>query len=103
MEVFHFGTWGTVCDDDWDLRDANVVCRELGFPSALAINNTAAFGRGKGRIWMDDVQCTGHETSLTECRHRGWGRNDCDHGKDAGVLCTPGTCQSENTSTLSQF
>ena len=92
VEVFHSGTWGTVCDYNWDLRDANVVCRQLGFPSALTATKNAASGRGQGMIWMDNVQCTGRESSLTECGHRGWGKTSyCDHDDDAGVTCAPGT------------
>ncbi|CAH3183878.1 unnamed protein product [Porites evermanni] len=88
VEVFYNGIWGTVCDDSWDLNDAKVVCRQLGFGRAIKAYISAAFGPGDGKIWMDDARCTGSERSLTECSHNGWGVEDCDHGEDAGVLCS---------------
>ena len=88
VEVFYNEIWGTVCDDSWDLNDAKVVCRQLGFGRAIKAYISAAFGPGDGKIWMDDARCTGSERSLTECSHNGWGVEDCDHGEDAGVLCS---------------
>ena len=85
VEVFHDGQWGTICDDNWDIKDARVVCRQLGFPDAEEA--LRAFN-GSGRIWLDDVDCTGVELSISSCRHRIWGYNNCDHSKDAGVNCT---------------
>ena len=88
VEVFYDGQWGTVCDDAWDINDANVVCRQLGF-SQLATNawSSGYYGQGSGPIWIDDVACSGSESHIYNCRHRGWGNNDCTHSRDAGVQC----------------
>ncbi|XP_074978643.1 scavenger receptor cysteine-rich domain-containing protein DMBT1 isoform X1 [Caretta caretta] len=88
VEVLHNQQWGTVCDDSWDLTEARVVCRQLGCGMALSAPGGARFGRGSDRIWLDDVHCTGTEASLTECRARPWGDNNCNHGEDAGVVCS---------------
>jgi hypothetical protein len=87
VEVMHNGIWGTVCDDFWDLNDAKVVCRSLGLPNATSSPHSAAFGRGTGPIWMDNVRCRGTELSFFRCSHRGWGSHNCRHYEDAGVVC----------------
>ena len=96
MEVLYYKTWGTVCDNGWDLTDANVACRQLGFPGAVKVFYSATFGRGNGPIWMDNVQCTGKENSLAECGHGGWGvLRSCGHWEDAGVMCYPGSKKTQ--------
>ena len=88
VEVFYQGQWGTVCDDLWDLSDATVVCRQLGFPAAVsAVSAVDVFSTGDGPIFFDDVGCSGSESKLTDCSHRGWNVNNCGHSEDAGVVC----------------
>ncbi|XP_065928528.1 scavenger receptor class A member 5-like [Magallana gigas] len=80
-------TEGTVCDDNWDNNDARVVCRMLGYHGTARAVALARFGQGSGQIWMDEVKCTGSETSLAKCPFIGYGINDCSHSEDAGVIC----------------
>ncbi|XP_041264157.1 deleted in malignant brain tumors 1 protein-like [Onychostruthus taczanowskii] len=87
VEVLHEGRWGTVCDRGWDLRDAQVVCRQLGCGRALAARGGARYGRGSGQVWLSELTCAGSERHLGQCERRPWGEHDCEHGEDAGVVC----------------
>ena len=87
VEVYHNNQWGTICDDLWNISDANVVCKQLGYPGALASKQSAYFGGGSSQIWLDNVECTGSETTVDSCSSNRWGLNDCSHSEDAGVVC----------------
>ncbi|XP_005530932.1 PREDICTED: lysyl oxidase homolog 2 [Pseudopodoces humilis] len=88
VEVFYNGEWGTVCDDDFSIHAAHVVCRELGYVEAVSWLPSSKYGKGEGKIWLDNVHCTGKESSLAACGSNGWGVSDCKHTEDVGVVCS---------------
>ena len=89
--MYHNGEWGTVCDNGWDLNDAQVVCNQLGFEKATAAIHNAFFGQAIGPIWLDEVNCVGTEATIGNCSHRGWGVHYfCNHREDASVRCSSG-------------
>ncbi|XP_062601529.1 deleted in malignant brain tumors 1 protein-like isoform X4 [Saccostrea cucullata] len=99
VEVMYNGTWGTVCDDNWDDNDAAVVCSMLGFSRENAVAKSGAFFRpGYGQIWMDEVKCTGTEINLFQCPKADIGKHNCGHNEDSGVICSLHTIRLVNGS-----
>uniref|UniRef100_H2LUF0 SRCR domain-containing protein n=1 Tax=Oryzias latipes TaxID=8090 RepID=H2LUF0_ORYLA len=93
VEVFHNGKWGTVCDDGWDMKEAQVVCRQLNFPGAKSFETGMTNETTSGPIWLDDITCNGNENSLVSCSFKGWGLTDLS------VICANGL--TNNTATHS--
>ncbi|KFP66195.1 Macrophage receptor MARCO [Cariama cristata] len=85
VEIFHQGSWGTICDDGWGIQEATVICRMLGYNRAVSSFTATA---GTGQIWLDDVNCSGNERSIFDCQKPNWGVNNCSHNEDAGVECS---------------
>ncbi|XP_074806227.1 scavenger receptor cysteine-rich domain-containing protein SCART1-like [Natator depressus] len=88
VEVWYRGFWGTVCDDSWEMADANVVCKQLGCGSAVFAPVEAAFGQGTGPIWVETLNCRGTESSLWDCPAKPWGESNCGHKENAAVNCS---------------
>lgn len=91
VEVSVDGTWGTVCNRYWDVNDANVLCRYLGFTTGFPLY-TGKFGTPPTKVYESNLHCNGTERSLQECPHEGWepavpDKNCQDHSKDAAVYC----------------
>ena len=87
VEVYHNGTWGTVCDNDWNLQDAAVVCRQLGYINATVALGSARFDAGSGPVLFSGLTCIGNESTITECHHLLTGVHNCSHSEDVGVVC----------------
>ncbi|XP_036966564.1 macrophage receptor MARCO-like [Acanthopagrus latus] len=84
VEVKNNGVWGTVCDDSFDTTDGTVICRMLGYTRASSVFPAEA---GSGQIWLDELRCTGTESSIFDCPHSGVGTHNCGHGEDVAVQC----------------
>jgi len=95
VEVKVYGQWGYVCDDKFDIKAANVLCKELGFSLGAAeirpnsfYSPSARLVNGNDTIFiMDEVECEGNETSLRDCKFNGWGVHDCTADEIVGVIC----------------
>lgn len=87
VEIFHLGEWGTICDDNWNINNANVVCRMLGYTKASSAFEGGIYAGGGGNIWLDSVDCKGTESSIFKCSKSAWGVHDCDHSEDVSVIC----------------
>ncbi|XP_008178980.2 lysyl oxidase homolog 2 [Acyrthosiphon pisum] len=87
VEIMHLGKWGAICDDEWDSREGQVVCRQLGYNGTSRVTHSSHFGQTARKYWMDNTQCGGQELEISECRFDSWGENDCDPSEAAGVVC----------------
>ena len=79
LEIYHDGSWGTICDDGFSVVDASVACVQMGYADGATASYTA--GGGTLNILLDDLACTGTETMLSDCSHSGWGNHNCAHSE----------------------
>ena len=86
VDVFLHGHWFSLCGTDWDLLEAIVACRQLGYHTAEAALRASPFGNTGGPNWMVVGQCTGYEANLTQCKQN-YGHGPC-RNYHAGVICS---------------
>jgi len=84
LQVYHNGSWGTICDDSFGLQEVTVACRQIFGPGHRGSLHDA---NGSGIIWLDDLACGGGEARLVDCPHRGWGNHNCGHQEDVALRC----------------
>ncbi len=85
VNIFHEGIWRPVCSDRWDLADAHVACRQLGYRGASEARTR--IGDSPHVYWLDEVACVGDEARLDACPANDWGDENCNSGEGAGVRC----------------
>ena len=88
VEVFYKGKWGKICRDGWDMYDVKVVCRQLGFRSALAEFIGIDTKDANVSVVMSKVNCDGTEPDWESCRRLG-GDDNCVDDTGAQAMCEP--------------
>ncbi|KAK1163974.1 deleted in malignant brain tumors 1 protein-like [Acipenser oxyrinchus oxyrinchus] len=88
VEFISIGVWGAVCGIDWDMNEAEVVCRELGCGSAVSALRGSHFGEGQGPVWQYRMECTGRESSLERCDSHQLVASFCSQKYSAGAVCS---------------
>ena len=103
VEVFDRCLWGAVSGEDWSIKEANIVCRQLGYPSASDVWNEDLQDQ-KSMLVLFAVSCRGNEKSLEECNHRWLNDNydDFNINELAFVSCNP-TVAPQGKQTCSEL
>ncbi|VDH99035.1 Hypothetical predicted protein [Mytilus galloprovincialis] len=90
VEVFMHGQWGTICDSSFNVEEASVICRMVGFKEAFTqprMMLSSYFGQSNLPIRMSEVSCSGTELDINACILGTWGNNTCSRTHEVGVDC----------------
>ncbi|XP_014829962.1 PREDICTED: scavenger receptor cysteine-rich type 1 protein M130-like, partial [Poecilia mexicana] len=81
-------SWSSVCANDFDLQDAEVVCREIGCGSPSVLQG-ALYGEAEAPVGSREFLCEGSESALLTCSSRKSSvRNSCSPGQAVGLTCS---------------
>ena len=85
-----------LCDDSWDKENADVICRQAGYHSAVMATSSSYFGVhdpedeanfGGVEFLADRINCEGSERNVVVCPADDLPDGECDTGHEAGVSC----------------
>ena len=97
------GQWAGICDDEFDINDANVICKMLGFPRAMVAlasstdsGNSPAYdlygpAPSGNNFVLSELKCTGNEPSIFDCPHSDELTEHCWATEIAGIQCATST------------
>lgn len=92
VEVYYAGIWGSIYSSNWDIKDATVVCKQLGYTTAL-LAGSRLFCSVTVPFFFRDFRCHGNESAIGRCARdffdSTWSSSYC-----ANVLCSDGTADS---------
>ena len=86
VEIYSDGQWQSICDDGWDIEDADVVCRQLGYGYAESAPTSSFYGISLNTVWEASITCTGSESNLIDCSNTSV--IFCANSDEAGVRCS---------------
>ena len=92
VEVYYAGMWGAIYYSSWDIKDAKVVCRQLGYSTAV-LAGEKVFCSVDLPLWFRNFRCYGHETSLDQCA-RDFYRYTSSSDYCANVVCSNSVANS---------
>ena len=87
LEVCVNNTWGTVCDDSWDVTSSAVICNIMKKFGGERIGPIEFGDAGDLPIFLDGVKCAGNEKNLLTCPQQALERHDCTHREDVAIRC----------------
>ena len=88
-----------MCDDGWDLNDAQVICRQLGFGPAIATKSKEC----SSKICLHNLNCAGSESIIEGCAHSGWRIQNCDYEEGASLVCAHCAALNGNSVTICKY
>ncbi|WAQ95385.1 NETR-like protein, partial [Mya arenaria] len=87
VEVFYMGKWGTICDDLFDNQDSQVLCAMMGYSIGRVNKSSYNNFYGDGNTVIDDLECAGVETDISQCKSREWGTHNCIRQENVFIDC----------------
>ena len=86
--VKYNGSWGAVCDDNFDSTDAASACYTLGYSGGAYSSFNTGWSESAIPFWMDNMGCSSGSTNFFDCSFAGWGNEDCGSSEYVLLTCT---------------